>query len=133
MTDVNETKTVRVPRDLLDELVIWLEGALNCKEWRWDSDQKEAATGVVDATKKLLKNTDTAQEPSSALPVLASAVRRSLINKTAKPDHPSTALNPNGRDGFVITEVMVENNKLFVRGVDTMWFGENSIIEICDP
>lgn len=36
-----------VPRELLQVLTIWLRSALDCKEWVWDADQREAALGCV--------------------------------------------------------------------------------------
>lgn len=53
-----------------------------------------------------------------------------LIGKAALPDHPATVLNPNGRAGFVITEVKRDGEGRYcVRGDDTMWFGESVIIK----
>ena len=53
-----------------------------------------------------------------------------LIGKAALPNHPATVLNPNGRAGFVITEVKRDFDGLYrFRGDDTMWFSESAIIK----
>lgn len=57
-----------------------------------------------------------------------SALDKFLLGKVAIPNHPATILNPNGREGFVIVDVRRDNDSLFFRGHDTMWFGENSIL-----
>lgn len=61
---------------------------------------------------------------------MTTAVRNWLLGVVAVPNHPATALNPNGREGFVITEVKVEGDTIYLRGPDTMWFGERSILEL---
>lgn len=46
---------------VLESAVWWLEGALQCKTWNWDEDQREAATwSLVESTKILegLKHED---------------------------------------------------------------------------
>ena len=60
-----------------------------------------------------------------------------LIGKYAKVNHPETVLNPDG-DGFTITEVKIsidedlDFGRIFVRGKETMWFGQNSFkIDVC--
>ncbi len=61
------------------------------------------------------------------------AVRDFLIGKIARPDHPATCANPNGREGFVITEVKFETENVFVQGEDTIWFGQGALLEIQLP
>ena len=61
------------------------------------------------------------------------AVRDFLLGKIAVPDHPATCLNPNGREGFVITEVLFEDGTVLVRGENTMWFGQSALIEVRMP
>lgn len=57
------------------------------------------------------------------------ALQRFLIGKIAVPDHPETVLNPNGRNGFLITEARRDpDGTFFFRGADTMWFGESCIL-----
>jgi len=65
--------------------------------------------------------------------IMSDALHGFLIGKVAVPDHPATVLNPNGRSGFVITEVRREDGRLFVRGNDTMWFGEGCITRFMVP
>lgn len=43
-----------------------------------------------------------------------------LIGLTVAANHPITCLNPN--KFFKIHEVRIENDKLYVRGENTMWF-----------
>lgn len=57
-----------------------------------------------------------------------------MIGKIAVPDHPVTVLNPNGREGFVITEATRDRDGKFAfRGADTMWFGEDCVLRFRDP
>ena len=44
-------------KQTLEELAIWVRGALECPSWHWDSDQWEAASQSVKAAEKLLGNT----------------------------------------------------------------------------
>ena len=34
-------------REALKETVIWVEAALNCKDWEWDWDQRVAANEAL--------------------------------------------------------------------------------------
>lgn len=54
-------------------------------------------------------------------------VARLLIGKTAKADHPITCLNP--APTFKIFGAKIANDRIFVRGEETMWFGE-SVFEV---
>ena len=48
-----------------------------------------------------------------------------LIGKRAKAYHPITCLNPT--EFFEIRFVKIENDKVFCRGENTCWFGENML------
>jgi hypothetical protein len=61
------------------------------------------------------------------------SILRFLIGKLAIPDHPATCLNPNGRNGFLISEAKLHEARILLRGADTMWFGQSMILEIRDP
>lgn len=50
-----------------------------------------------------------------------------LIGKKAKADHPITCANP--EEYFIIKEVRIDHDVVFVRGEKTMWFGE-SLVEV---
>lgn len=79
-----------------------------------------------------------AQEEFDALPShfvkvsVESIVYNWLAGRWAYPNHPATVCNPNGVKGFKITEVKIEPDgdlpfgRIFVRGENTMWFGQNS-------
>ena len=41
-------------REALDLMNTWVESALNCKEWRWDGDQREAAEQSLAESQSLL-------------------------------------------------------------------------------
>lgn len=90
-------------------------------------------TAQLERLSKRCADADTSQrvqtdEESSRAEV--GAIRRFLIGHIARPDHPATCLNPSGREGFTITDVMVEEGRIAVRGDDTMWFGESAILEV---
>ena len=48
-----------------------------------------------------------------------------LIGRTAQANHPITPANPDPH--FVIIESKIERNIVFVRGKNTMWFGESLV------
>ncbi|MDO8611127.1 MAG: hypothetical protein Q7R95_11430 [bacterium] len=48
-----------------------------------------------------------------------------LIGTQVKADHPITVLNP--EETFKIKEVSIDNNILYVRGENTMWFAQGLI------
>lgn len=52
-------------------------------------------------------------------------VLNNLIGKTATAEHPITCANPDLE--FIITDVKLDRGILFVRGENTMWFGESMI------
>lgn len=54
---------------------------------------------------------------------------RWLIGLEVKANHPITVLNPTKT--FKITQASIEDNKLYVRGEDTMWF-ESSLITLVE-
>lgn len=51
-------------------------------------------------------------------------LKQLMIGKTAKANHPITCLNPT--ETFIIVDVKVNDNTIFVRGENTCWFGSNS-------
>ena len=59
-----------------------------------------------------------------------SKLREFLIGKHVVVDHPKTCLNPTGKEGFKIIDVSIDGDRIFVRGQETCWFGERSILEI---
>jgi hypothetical protein len=72
-------------------------------------------------------------DPATPSSKTVNAITRFLIGKVAMPDHPATCLNPAGRDGFTITEAHVDGDTIYVRGADTMWFGQRSLLAIRLP
>lgn len=51
-----------------------------------------------------------------------------LIGLEVRADHPITCLNP--EPTFKISEVKIENDKLYVRGEQTMWFHGGMIASV---
>ena len=44
---MSQENKVTVDRDDLEEALIWLQSALECKEWVWDVDQSHCAMMVL--------------------------------------------------------------------------------------
>lgn len=42
-------------RKVFEECLWWLEGALKCKAWIWDTDQREAAQHVLDKAQTMIQ------------------------------------------------------------------------------
>lgn len=62
---------------------------------------------------------------SGVYDISSKEVLNSLIGKTATADHPITCANPDIE--FIIHDVKLERGIVFVRGENTMWFGESMI------
>jgi hypothetical protein len=54
--------------EALADVTTWLESALNCKAWVWDSDQRLAAMGCVDTARRILGQPLTKGAPLSKPP-----------------------------------------------------------------
>jgi hypothetical protein len=54
---------------------------------------------------------------------------KSIVGRRAKAQHPITVVNPD--EFFTISDVKIENYKIYVRGENTIWFGEG-MVELCD-
>lgn len=50
-----QSKEIEALRSALTQAEFWLDGALNCKDWRWDADQHEAASYSLDTIRIALK------------------------------------------------------------------------------
>lgn len=48
-----------------------------------------------------------------------------LVGKEVEASHPITCLNP--EKIFVVSEAIIKDNRIFVRGENTMWFGQSMI------
>ena len=49
-----QSRRIKDLEKMLELSIFWLEGAVTCKSWNWDPEQKDSAMDVIEEAEKLL-------------------------------------------------------------------------------